>query len=529
MNRNKTTWYTLAREVQYQGVYVVRTLEVFIEQNALGALRPMEVAAQAPIAELLPAIVDELQLPRTDLFGNRLVYLLRHVNNGPILPGDRSLEAAGVDTGAQLALDSYVVDGSVAAVMRSRRSKHMHQPGFYSSETIADAASLPILDFHTSAAIPVVKRPGKRHWTRRAFLLVGGAVLGASTISLGYAGYEAYRQYYASKQAPGGAMAQTNAAQKKQVLRPIPTKAQAAFVFAQHTQPVRSVTWSPDGKLLASGANDAMVLIWDSAGVVQMQQQQSGQVRAIAWSPDGALLATGATNRLTWLNAQTGAQLSQSRHTHSGTITTLAWSPQTPYRLVSGATDNKAVVWNSTAFQPQTIFLGHTAPVESASWASDNQTIATSSHGGVVRVWSADNGQELHSPYIDTQQPMRALAFSQASNLLAVGGDDGILRLWNGLTCQQPGQGQFGTQCLDMPTRIAAQDGVIHTLGWSPDGRFLATGGDDGTLALWYPAQRQSPLLMAHHNNPVLALAWSPDGKHIAAASGNSVTLWALQ
>ncbi|HEV2473261.1 MAG TPA: EsaB/YukD family protein [Chthonomonadales bacterium] len=508
----------------------MRTLEVLIEQNALGAVRPMEVAAQAPISDLLPAIVEELQLPRTDLFGNRLVYLLRHANNGPVLPGDRSLEAAGIDRGAQLALDSYVVDGSVAAVIRGQGTGQLYQPGFYASETMADAEALSALDLHTSAALPAVRRPKKRRWTRRAFLVMGSMALGASTVGLSYAGYAAYRQYVANRQSPTSlGMMQTTATQKKPVSTPVPTRAQAALVFSQHTQPVRSVVWSPDGKLLASGANDAQLFIWDTMGAVQRQQQQSGQVRAVAWSPDGTLLATAATNRLTWLNAQTGAQQAQSRHTHTGTITTLDWSPQAPYRLVSGATDNTAVVWDSTAFQAQTVFQGHTAPVESASWAADNQTVGTSSHGGVVRVWMASGGQELHAPFIDAQQPMRALAFNRATNLLAVGGDDGIVRLWNGLTCQQAGQGQFGAQCLDTPTRIAAQHGVLRALAWSPDGRFLASGGDDGSLALWNPAQSQVPLLTAHHNNPVLALAWSPDGKHIAAASGNTVTLWTLQ
>jgi len=308
----------------------------------------------------------------------------------------------------------------------------------------------------------------------------------------------------------------------------IPTGARAALVFSQHTRPVRSVTWCPDGKLLASGANDARLLTWDTTGAVQAQLEQPGQVRAVVWSPAATMLAAAANNRITWLNPQSGAGLAQSQHTHTGTITTLAWSPRQPYRLVSGATDMKAVVWDSTAFQPQIVFEGHTAPVESAAWASDNQTIATSSHGGVVRVWMASNAQEIHPLYIDAQKPMRTLSFNPMTNQLAVGGDDGIVRLWSGLTCRQPGQGQFGAICLDVPMRLTAHNSVVRTLAWSLDGRFLATGGDDGMLALWYPAQSQWPLFKVHRDAPVLALAWSPDGRHIAAASGNSVTIWAL-
>jgi cytoskeletal protein RodZ len=491
----------------------------------------MEVAAQAPISALVPAIVEELQLPQTDLFGNRLVYLLRYASNGPVLPGDKSLEAAGIHVGAKLALDSYVVDGSVATMMHSQDSSQTHRPGFYSSDTLADASYLPVFPAQgsqTSAAIPRVNRRRKGRWTRRAFLLLGGAVLGAGGVGLGYAAYQRYAASRFMTANPGATGLTT--AQKKPTSTPVslPTGAQAALVFSQHTQPVRAVAWSPDGMLLASGANDAQMLTWNTAGALQMQQRLSGQVHAVAWSPGGAQLAAAAMNRVTWLNPQTGALLAQSEHTHTGTVTTLAWSPQQPYRLVSGATDMTAIVWDTAAYTPLTTFQGHTAPIESASWASDNQTIATSSHGGTVRVWMANSGQEVHAPYIDAQQPMRALAFDPATNQLAVGSDDGIVRFWNGLTCRQEGQGQFGTQCLDTPLRITAHDGAVRGLAWAPGGRVLATAGDDGMLALWYPAQGLSPLFKVQHDDPVLALAWSPDGRHIAAASGNSVTIWAL-
>jgi WD40 repeat protein len=177
---------------------------------------------------------------------------------------------------------------------------------------------------------------------------------------------------------------------------------------------------------------------------------------------------------------------------------------------------------------PQTIFTQHTTAIESASWAADGQTVGTSSHGGVVRVWNAENGQQMHGFFMDAQLPMRALSFAASGGQLAVGGDDGIVRLWDGLVCQQQVQAGFGSQCLDMPQRLHAHAGSVRTLAWSPDARFLATGGDDGVLAIWYPAQRQAPLLKVQHNAPVLALAWAANGKQVAAASGNNVTIWRL-
>lgn len=513
-------------EVANKGEGTMQTLEILIEEHALGAVRPMEVAAHAPLSALVPAIVEELKLPQADLFGNRLVYMLRYPAGGPILPDDKSLAAAGVHAGAKLALDSYVMDGSVAALILGNRAAA--EPAFNASATVADASAFPALDRDTSASLPSVRRKKGGHWTRRAFLTLSGSVLGLGTVGLAYAAYRSiFTGAALTKQA-----AQTHVTPRQTQPAPakpfIPAGAKAALIFAQHQQTVRSVTWSPDGMMLASGANDALLLTWNLDGAVRLQSRLPGPVRAVAWSSDGQQLVAGAANQVTFFNALTGALLAQSAKAHTGTITALAWSPRQSLRVVSGALDKQAIVWSATTYMPETIFTLHTTGIESASWAGDGQTIATSSFGGVVRVWNANNGQQVHGFFMDAQLPTRAVAFASTSNQLAVGGDDGIVRFWNGLTCQQEGQSDFGTRCLDVPQRLPAHTKVVRTLAWSPDGRLLATGGDDGELAIWYPAQSQMPLLKVPLQAPVLALAWSPSGRQIATASGNTVTIWGL-
>jgi WD40 repeat protein len=506
----------------------VQTVQILIEENAYGAVRPMEVVATAPVAALVPAIVEELKLPQIDLFGNKLVYILRYHSGGPVLPENKSLEVSGVHSGAKLTLDSYAMDGSVATLFQSE-SAHA-QPSFYSSHTMTDVESFPAFGKDTSASFPVVGQ-GKQnhHWTRRAFLVASGVALGAGGLGLGYA---AYRSMIANSTLLSTTIhAPVKPVQTKPVVtqQVVPTSATSMLVFSQHLQPVRSVTWSPDGKMLASGANDAQLLIWDLNGTMLARKRQAGVVRSVAWSPGGQQLAVGAANKVQFLTPLNGALLAQPARIHTDAVTTLAWSNRQTGLLVSGGLDKKAVVWNTTSYSPETIFTGHTAAIESAAWASDGTTIATSSHGGVVRVWNAVNGQQVHGFFMDAQLPMRAVSFASAGEQLAVGGDDGIVRLWNGLVCQNQNQNVFGIQCLDPPQRLYAHQGHVRTLAWSPDARFLATGGDDGMLAIWYPSQSLTPLLKIAHNAPLLALAWSADNKLVATASGNSVTIWQLQ
>lgn len=62
---------------------------------------------------------------------------------------------------------------------------------------------------------------------------------------------------------------------------------QPTVFFSGHQQTVRTVAWSPDGTTIASGADDAMLLLWTPDGQVQQQIPHPEEVTAVAWSPPG--------------------------------------------------------------------------------------------------------------------------------------------------------------------------------------------------------------------------------------------------
>src|SRR6266702_344433 len=210
-------------------------------------------------------------------------------------------------------------------------------------------------------------------------------------------------------------------------------------------------------------------------------------VRAVAWSPENERLVTGAANQVTFLSALSGMVLASFLHDHFSTVTSLAWTTHNQQQVVSGALDQRAIVWQTTPYQPQTIFTRHTAPIEAVSWAVDGHTIASSSHGGVVRVWNAESGREVHPLYQDARLPMRAAALAPIGMQLAVGGDDGVIRLWQGLLCQKTGVGNGEPICLDVPNRLQTSRSPIRSLAWSPNARYLASGSDDGSFSIWAP------------------------------------------
>ncbi|WP_069804715.1 EsaB/YukD family protein [Thermogemmatispora onikobensis] len=500
-------------------------LEVIIEDSLSGLRYPVEVSGDAPLWSLVPALVKVLRLPQEDSTGNRLSYRLSLAESGQELPRELSLEAAGVKAGETLQLRPYMVG-------RAASGRAPAEDGLHDAVTLADGMALPLVGAPGSPVADLGQQTVGRKRSRRLVLsLLGLTVLGAAGASAGYAAYRTgfLGRWLATLQPQAGPAATVVPKQMPTATAvPLPTTARASLVFAQHRQTVRALAWSPDGKLLASGSLDGQLLIWNTQGQVQHTFTIKGAVRTLAWSPDGTQLALGAGSTVQFLDPYNGAPLTQPLQRHTATVTAVAWAPRGQARLVSASLDKLAIVWDGKLWRPLQIFRRHTSPLEAASWAADGQTIATASTGGLVRVWRADGGQEVHGYYQDGQLTLRTLAFAPTGAQLAVGGDDGQIRLWNGLTCQRQQTAAFGTQCVDGPQRLRLDTQPLRTLAWSPDGRLLASAGNDGVLAVWYPARSQMPLLTVRLGTPVLSLHWSADGRTIATAAGNRVTLWQL-
>lgn len=512
----------------------MQKLEVLIEENAFGSVRPVEVVADAPVGALVPALVEELKLPQTDLFGKKLVYMLRHSAGGRILPEHSTLLASGVEPGARLALDSYVLDGSVATlVQQNLPNAASPDPALHSSATLADADSFAPLNIrNTTGDLPHIDEK-KRKWPRRAFLLFGAAALGAGGAGVAYAAYRGYNiadLLHTNTAKTNPVPQQAVPPQTKATTRPkatIPTMAQAVFTFTQHKQIVRSVAWSADGTLLASGADDAHAFIWSPNGTVQHDILHPASVQSVAWSPDNQRLVTGAQNQVAFYSVQNANRI--ALHHHAKAVTSVAWSAHDQMSVVSAGQDDLALVWNTNDYQRLATFQRHTTAILTVAWSGDGRSVASGTQGGAIRVWQGNNAQELHGGY-DINVSVRTLAFSPTGMQLAAGGNDGIVRVWNnGLACQQQANAVIANQCVDAPLMLHVSNTPVRTVAWSADGRFLAVGTNDGKITIWYLAQdQQKPILTVKQNTTVRSLAWSPQGDQLASGFGNMVTIWKL-
>ncbi len=281
------------------------------------------------------------------------------------------------------------------------------------------------------------------------------------------------------------------------------------------------VAYAPDGKTLAIGISNAVNLrdaeTLDDLGRLE---GHTGHISVIVWSPDNKLLASGAVDdpiiRL-W-DPATGDLVHQLTG-HSGWIRSMAFSPDGSL-LASGSNDQTIRLWDPASGTERQTLKGHSAMIGGVVFSPDSTSLASGSRDGTVRLWDVATGRErsgftfqteLNPAPLDPANPRfwtTGVAFSPDGKTLAVGATDGLIYLLDAATGRELRQLQGHTGWV-----------VIRGVVFSPDGKTLATASLDGTIRLWDPATGIETGTLRGHRLQILSISFSPDGERLASTS----------
>lgn len=285
---------------------------------------------------------------------------------------------------------------------------------------------------------------------------------------------------------------------------------------------IRSVAFASDGKRLAYSGWGRVVKVVDIESRDTIKIATPGAAR-LSFSPDGKMLvtATERPNELKLWDPTTGKQI-RSFDGEAFRFQDVCFSPDGSQLAASGGefTEDRfgrvGIYDVETGRQLRTIDA-HDEPVIRVAFSPDGKTLATASGDATARLWDVESG-ELKMTLVGHMGGVPDVAFTPDGKTLATAGNDGKVVLWDASTG-------------DLLAEMQGHESGALTVEFSPDGEMIASGGVDRVVRLWDVATREQTDVLSPEEakaDPfglVLAVACSPDGRTIATAHQDSTAV----
>ena len=279
--------------------------------------------------------------------------------------------------------------------------------------------------------------------------------------------------------------------------------------FTDHKECVNSVAFSPDGKFLASGGEDRLILIRDaSTGVTLHSLKVENTSNA---------LPADSSRTIVFRDPQQPRGLVLKLH--AGGVMSMAFSPDSQ-QLVVGDALGVGRLWDVTTGKELRTFQGQDGPMNSVAFSPTGKLVASAGDERVVRLWSVATGREVRS-YQGQRGEITSLAFDPGGGRLAVAGADQVVRIWDASQSQESYLFQ------------EMQDNIFG-LAFRPDSQEMATGSASlfnpfkaGEIILWDVVSRRRLRTLRGHKGGIGCIAYNPDGTQLVSGSADGlVKIW---
>ncbi len=318
-----------------------------------------------------------------------------------------------------------------------------------------------------------------------------------------------------------------------------PKPKQLKLTLSGHTEPVRVLTLSPDGQMLASGSDDKTIKLWNpTTGVLLRTLTGHGdRIKSIVITPDGqTVISSSFDNTIKFWNTQTGKETRTI--TEKTGVRAMLLTPDGK-TLISGSSDKSIKFRNLKTRKIDRILKAETTAL---SISSDGKTLFSGGdNGGKIRIWNLVTGKQVRS--FTPPLPKKEERFSgseQASPPITIAvSNDGKMLLSGGYDDSFQSAGVRSTDGKSFKAWDLKTGKLVHnlslgtsidTLVITPDNKTFITGGLNRNILLRDMKKLKITSELIGHGGGIYGLALSRDGKTLYSGSGDkSVKVWQIQ
>ena len=279
-----------------------------------------------------------------------------------------------------------------------------------------------------------------------------------------------------------------------------------------HTQRLTALAFSPDNSTIASGHTNT-IMLWDARNFTQLSNgvAPKGWISALVFSPDGSTVSGIKSFRF--------KRRTRGQFIKEGVSSTLSlWDTHTgdklsdsPVESYFGELPKLPGVRNSSS--SSTGAIGGVVFSQNGNMlaAALNAEQATEDYRFTVHVWDIPD-RKLNLTLKGHTDKVNALAFTPDGKMLASGSDDGTIQLWD--------------ISIGVPT-LSLRAGKTGALAFSSDGKMLASANNSDSIQLWDVTTGRQWTSLKSENGYITVLAFSTDGKILASGDRyGSIQLW---